>query len=113
MIKEKTVKLLDKDVAVRYCAASEQGFEQIRKKSIYEIDFNLREDLIALCIASIIAAYARKKEEPPITSDDVIYELTSEEFQTLAMAVVELRGEWYQKPEVIKDEPKEDDGPKN
>lgn len=111
---EKKIEILGKEVRLRYCAATENGFEQLRGKSIYRIDFESQEDLIALVIASLVAAYARTEEEAPITSDDILYECNPADIIKLVKVVMELRAEWYQVPKVIETEEQQgEDKPKN
>ena len=111
---EKKIEILGKEVRLRYCAATENGFEQLRGKSIYKIDFESQEDLLALVIASMVAAYARTDEESPITSDDILYECKPSDIILLVKAVMELRAEWYQVPKVIEQEEQTgEDKPKN
>lgn len=98
---EKTVKILGKDVRVRYCAAAENGFEEISTKSIYEIDFHSQKDRIALAIACILAAYERTKEEPPVTADNLLYDANSQDIIDIVTAIVELRNSWYTAPKVV------------
>ena len=100
---ERTIHILDRDVRLRYCAATESGFEQLRKKSIYQIDFHSNEDMIALSLAAIIAAYARSEEEAPINSDDLLYDAAPQDIITLMTATIELRNEWYNVPKVVED----------
>ena len=100
---ERTIHILDRDVRLRYCAATENGFEQLRKKSIYQIDFHSNEDMIALSLAAIIAAYARSEEEAPINSDDLLYDAAPQDIITLMTATLELRNEWYNVPKVVED----------
>lgn len=118
MTTEKTIQILGKDVRLRYCAATENGFEQLRKKSVYEIDFKSNEDLTALALSAIVAAYARKEEEPPITSEDLLYDAKPTELVELIKTVIELRAAWYEIPSVVTpDEPQaaddEEKKPKN
>ena len=117
MTTERTIQILGKDVRLRYCAATENGFEQLRKKPVYEIDFKSNEDLTALVLAAIIAAYARKEEEPPISSDDLLYEAKPTEIIELIKTVIELRAAWYEIPAVVKPDEQpadeEEDKPKN
>lgn len=114
MTTEKTIQILGKDVRLRYCAATENGFEQLRKKSVFEIDFKSNEDLTALALSAIVAAYARKEEEPPITSEDLLYDAKSTELVELIKTVIELRAAWYEIPAVVTPDtqPAEDNGEK-
>ena len=116
---EKTVKILGKEVRLRYCAATENGFETIREKSISKMDFTKQEDLITLAVCAIVAAYARTEEEPPVTSQDIIYDCTPTEIVDLVTAVIELRNEWYKVPSVVEtgeetqSDDEEEEAPKN
>ena len=112
---EKTINILGKEVCMRYCAATENGFEQLRGKSIYDIDFKSQEDLIALSISGIIAAHTVKGEEPPVTSNDIMYEAKPQEIVEMVKTIVELRAAWYDVPAVVPhdEKPKDDEEPKN
>lgn len=122
MITEKTIQIQGKDVTLRYCAAAETGFEQLRPGKTCQV-FNdvegekaTTEDYIALALAAIIAAYARKGEEAPIDSETILYDCTPTEVSMLIKTVFELRNKWYTMPEQIKpdEQPKnEEDAPKN
>ena len=117
MTTEKTIQICGKEVAMRYCAATETGYEKISGKSsaifVPEIekdeDGNIKsvkqnaktEDFIILAVAAIIAAYQRKKEDAPITADDIIYEANPEEVTELLKTICELRNEWYNIPAVV------------
>lgn len=103
MTKEKTIHILDRDVRLRYCAATENGFEQLRSKSVTDLDFHLNEDMIALSLSAIIAAYARTDEEPPVSSNDLLYDASPKDIITLMTTVVELRNEWYGVPKVVEE----------
>ena len=117
MTTEKTIQICGKQVTMRYCAATETGYEKITGKSsaifVPEIekdeDGNIKsvkqnaktEDFIILAVAAIIAAYQRKKEDAPITADDIIYEANPEEVTELLKTICELRNEWYNIPAVV------------
>lgn len=106
------------DVKMRYCMASENGFEDITGKPssvlsatpIYDEDGNqtgiepakaTNGDLLALAVACIIAAYERNKEKPPLTAGDILYECSPADINTLLMTVAELRAEWYKVTDAI------------
>jgi hypothetical protein len=117
MTTEKKIQICGKEVAMRYCAATETGYEKISGKSsaifVPEIekdeDGNIKsvkqnaktEDFIILAVAAIIAAYQRKKEDAPITAEDIIYEANPEEVTELLKTICELRNEWYNIPAVV------------
>ena len=125
---ERTITICDKEVRMRYCAATETGFESLSKKKIevftptvteYDKDgkpVNIEppaatsDDYIKLALAAIVAAYARKEEEPPITADDILYDASPQEVTLMLTTVIKLRAEWYQLPSTIPatetDEPK-------
>lgn len=120
------------DVMLRYCAASETGYESLSGQSV-DIFNPIRqeredgeteilppkatlEDYIRLAISSIVAAYARRGENPPITAEDILYDARPEDVTLLVKTVSELRYEWYKVSEVVKDEMQQDqkaDDPKN
>ena len=73
-------------------------------------------------MAAIVAAYARRNEEPPITVDDILYDATPQEVTELIKTVIDLRAKWYEIAQVVKDEAQresdaedtnEDEKPKN
>lgn len=130
---EKTIQLTRKgkngdpelvDVKLRYCAATETGFEAMSGKSM-EV-FNPKivkddkgknqvinptatdEDYIKLAMAAIIAAYARNDEKPPVQSEDIIYECTRQQVMDMVMAVSEMRIQWLNIPKLIESEIKKE-----
>ena len=115
----KTITICGKEVEMLYCAATETGYESISGQSceifIPEISkddkgkdqIRMRaatRDYIQLAVAAIIAAYARKGEEAPVTADDILYNATSQEVTSLITTVIELRNAWYKVPSVIQPE---------
>ena len=137
MISEKTIKICGKKVKMRYCAATETGYEQLSGKSVATFipTFGKNEqgediivkpaeatihDYLMLAVSAIVAAYSRKGEEPPVSTEDILYEATSDEINTLLKIIVELRNEWYDVPKVVVDADKaqkpadsEEEQPKN
>lgn len=117
---EKTVRINGKDVVMRYCAATETGYEQISGKSSdifsphrmgdgIEPSKAALEDYLKLAISAIVAAYSRKGEEAPVTGDYIIYDATPKEINDLIMTVVALRNEWYKVPDVVLQEDKKEE----
>lgn len=104
MINEKTITICGKEVKMRYCAATETGFEQLAGKSIGDIDFSSQEDLLRLAVASIIAKYQRDGEESPIDSKEILYDAKPAEIVELFKTVLELRAAWYEVPIILKKE---------
>lgn len=129
MIKEKTIYICKKEVSIRYCAATETGFEQLSEKSsdIFTpqpernsdgniIGYTQRatmDDYIKLSIAAIIAAYSAKGEEAPVTAEDVMFNASSKEISEMLTAVIQLRNQWYDIPPVVKPETEENAEQKN
>lgn len=117
MTTEKTIQICGKQVTMRYCAATETGYEKISGKSsaifvpeiekdeegnIKEVKRNATtEDYIILAVAAIIAAYQRNHEDAPVSADDIIYEANPEEVTELLKTICELRNEWYNIPAVV------------
>ena len=119
MIEEKTITICGKEVKMRYCAAAETGYERLSGNSIAvfsptfgkddegndiitELAKATTQDYLTLAVAAIVAAYARGNEEPPVTSEDILYDAAPTEVAELLTTVVALRVEWYKVPEVVK-----------
>ena len=124
---EKSIKLCGKDVFMRYCAATETGFELLSGKNVSvfiprfgknekgetivtELPTATSDDFIKLAIAGIVAAYDFRSDEnnmvePPVTTKEIIYEASSEEVTAMVTAIMQLRNEWYHVPATIKKEP--------
>ena len=110
---EATITLCGQEVKMRYCAATEIGYEELTDKSsaifvpevkkdkngkIKDVKQNANlNDYIKLSIAGIIAAYP-DGEEPPVTAKQIINEATGEEITNMVTAIVKLRAEWYRIP---------------
>ena len=125
---ERTISICGQEVRMRYCAATETGFEALSGKKIeiftptvLEYDENGKpvkieppkassDDYIKLAMSAIVSAYARNNEEPPITADAIIYDANPQEVTLLLTTVIQMRAEWYQLPATIPatetDEPK-------
>ena len=132
MIAEKTVKMTvirdgeekEVDVRMRYCAAAEQGFETLSGKRMdvfsptptefgkdgkptkFDPPVATTQDYLTLAVAAIVAAYARNNEEPPVTSEDVIYDASPATITEIITTVVTLRIQWYKVPDVVQPEMK-------
>ena len=120
MIAEKTITIFGKDVRMRYCAATETGYESLSGQRIevftakpteWDTDGNptafdpptaTTQDYLTLAIAAIVAAYARNNEEPPVKSEDIMYDAEPTEVTNLLTTVIMLRAEWYKVPDVVK-----------
>lgn len=61
------------------------------------------EEYIMLALAAIVAHYTKNGEEPPITSDDILYDASPLEVTQLITTVVKARNEWYKIPEVVQE----------
>lgn len=116
----KTIKLCGKDVQIGYCAATENAFENFSDKSIqvfvptYGKDENGKDIMIApaeaklgdyvlLAFAGIFTAYEYSSATPPITSNDLLYHISSVERNVLIETIIALRNEWYGIPAVVKE----------
>ena len=104
MNNEKTITICGKEVKMRYCAATETGFEQLAGKSIGNIKFDEQYDLIRLCVASMIAAYECNGEDCPIESKEILYNAKPSELVEMFKTILELRAAWYEVPLVLKEQ---------
>lgn len=120
MIAEKTVTILGKEVHVRYCTATETGFEIMSGKKMdvftpvtrtndsgrLEIVEPARAttiDYLYLALSAVLAAYEREGLEAPITDNELLYDASPSEVETLLTAVMTLRSEWYGIPKVVEE----------
>lgn len=137
MNNEKTISIFGKEVKLLYCAATENGYEELsdgKSISVFVPTFGKDEngetfisepakanigDFVKLAMAGIIAAYARDKKEMPVTMNEILYNSTPTERNELITAIVTLRNEWYGVPKVLEESIKEeqtnqsDEAPKN
>lgn len=128
-MKEKTIQLCGKEVTMRYCAATETGYEQLSDKSsevfipksekdedgniVYTKPDATMQDYIQLALSAVIASYTCKHQQPPVTTEEIMYEATPDDIQKLVTTVGELRNEWYTTPSVIEKETPNADTSKN
>lgn len=126
MIPEKTITICGKEVKMIYCAATENGYEDLSNKSIgvFVPEFGKDEegndiivkqaeahigDFVMLAIAGIIAYYAKNNQGVPVKTEEIIYESRPAERNELITSIVELRNEWYKVPSVVKPDMKPDE----
>lgn len=117
---QKKITLCGKTVELIYCTATENGFELISPNTInvFVPTFGKDKegndviieparatvgDFITLAVAAIVAAYTRKGQEPPVTSEEILYDITPQERNELLTAIIELRNEWYAVPKSVEE----------
>lgn len=105
---KKEITICGHQVKLMYCAASEQGFEDLSGKSINDLDFTKSKDIMNLSLACIVAAYTAEDKEPPIKSEDILYRATSKELTDLYLTVINLRSAWYNVPAVVSEKLKQE-----
>ena len=98
---KKEVTICGQPIKVMYCAASENGFEDLSGKSFQDFNFTSNKDLLNLSIACIVASYAEEGIDAPISGKDLLYKATPQELANLYKTVLELLKEWYGLNEVI------------
>lgn len=128
---EKTIQICGRDVTLRYCLATETGFEQLAstpevKRSITVFKPHIikdaegkvievqpgpatSEDYVKLAVSAIIAAADAHKQPQPISANEILYDATQEESQLLVNTVIELSAKWYNVSSVV--EPETDEKP--
>ena len=126
MIPEKTITICGKEVKMIYCAATENGYEDLSNKSISVFvpefgkddegnDIIVKQaeahigDFVMLAIAGIIAYYAKNNQGVPVKTEEILYESRPAERNELITSIVELRNEWYKVPSVVKPDMKTDE----
>lgn len=119
-MKQKEIAICGKQVKICYCAATENGFEQISGKNInvfvpkfgkddqgntivVEEAQALTSDYVTLAIAGIVAAYSYDNQDPPIESREIIYNATPAERNDIITTILALRNEWYNLPNVVEE----------
>ena len=122
---EKKLSICGHDVTMIYCAATEDGFERISQKSInvFVPNFGKNDngetiviepakatigDYALLGLAGIIAYCTREKIDVPISTNNILFDITPQERNQLITAVADLRREWYDVPKVVADDIEED-----
>lgn len=121
MNNEKAITICGKEVKLLYCAATENGYEELsdgKSISVFVPTYGKDEngetiitepakanisDFVKLAMAGIIAAYARDKKEMPVTMNEILYNSTPTERNELIIAIVTLRNEWYGIPKVLEE----------
>ena len=86
------------EVGVAYCYATEIAFRNYTGVNVANIDANNPEHVVYLIIAAVFAYYNAKKEELPISDNDVLNEASPEEISGAAKAILEMCGRWYHLP---------------
>ena len=113
---EKTITICGQQVKMRYCAATEIGYEKLSDKSsaifvpevikdengtITDVKQNATlSDFVQLAIAGIIAAYDSENDDAPVTAKQILNEAAGNEVSNMVTTIVELRNDWYSVPNV-------------
>lgn len=113
---EKTITICGQQVKMRYCAATEIGYEKLSDKSsaifipevikdengtITDVKQNATlSDFVQLAIAGIIAAYDSENDDAPVTAKQILNEAAGNEVSKMVTTIVELRNDWYSVPNV-------------
>lgn len=113
---EKTITICGEQVKMRYCAATEIGYEKLSDKSsaifvpevikdengtITDVKQNATlSDFVQLAIAGIIAAYDSENDDAPVTAKQILNEAAGNEVSKMVTTIVELRNDWYNVPNV-------------
>lgn len=125
MTPQKEITINGQQVMMIYCTATENGFEEISRKSINvflptfgtdeEGNTIIKEaapctigDWVTLAMAAIVAAYTKDGGEVPVSSEYMLYESTPQERNDLVTSIVELRNEWYGVPKVVEKQLKQE-----
>lgn len=125
MTPRKEITINGQQVMMIYCTATENGFEEISRKSINvflptfgtdeEGNTIIKEaapctigDWVTLAMAAIVAAYTKDGMEVPVSSEYMLYESTPQERNDLITSIVELRNEWYGVPKVVEEQLKQE-----
>lgn len=125
MTPQKEITINGQQVRMIYCAATENGFEEISRKSINVFlpilgkdengDTIIKEaapctigDWLTLAMAAIVAAYTKDSMDVPVSSEYMLYESTPQERNDLITSIVKLRNEWYGVAKVVEEQLKQE-----
>ena len=125
MTPQKEITINGQQVMMIYCTATENGLEEISRKSINvflptfgtdeEGNTIIKEaapctigDWVTLSMAAIVAAYTKDGMAVPVSSEYMLYESTPQERNDLITTIVELRNEWYGVPKVVEEQLKQE-----
>ena len=99
MNNEATLNINGQDIRMLYTAAAEKGFEDMTGQSSAVFMNNGKiYDWVTLGLACIVAAYAKKDEEPPVKDTDLMNEASPLEIATAFATFLKLRGDFYHLP---------------
>ena len=99
--KEKQITILGENVTIRFCMAVEVAYEDITGEPFNVKSLDKQKNIAALCMAAIIV----NNPDTKITADTFLRDVSAEEFNIIASAVIETMTDWMQIPSVV---PKED-----
>lgn len=109
------------DVKMRYCAATETGYQDMSDKTmdVFVPSFSVNDegkpyiteppkakdkDYIQLAIAAINSAYECDGVKSPVKSEDILYNSTRAQVVAMCRAVIEMHQEWLMLPSTIEKE---------
>lgn len=107
---EKKITILGREVRMMYCAATENAFEEIAQKSIFEFNAKSQKDLLTMVVSTILTAYLSTDEQPPVSDSDLLYKCSSAELLEAVKTMIELRNQWYEVPLPVAEELKAEAG---
>lgn len=108
-MKQKTINIVGRDVTLAYCYATEIGYKELSGQDITDFMPEVLEAIqhdrlpdvkktIYMVLASILAYYQSKGEEPPVKDTDLMNEISPVELGTAFGTVLSLRQLFYQLP---------------
>ena len=108
-MKQKTINIVGRDVTLAYCYATEICYKELSGQDITDFMPEVLEAIqhdrlpdvkktIYMVLASILAYYQAKGEEPPVKDTDLMNEISPVELGTAFGTVLNLRQQFYQLP---------------
>ena len=108
-MKQQTIKIVGHDVTLAYCYATEICYKELSGQDITDFMPEVLEAIqhdrlpdvkktIYMVLASILAYYQAKGEEPPVKDTDLMNEISPVELGTAFGSVLSLRQQFYQLP---------------
>lgn len=110
---QKEITLCGKTVRIAYCYGTEIAFHKYAGTSIDNMDATNPEHPLYIVLAAVVTYYQSKGEESPLTDRDLLFNAKPEDLIDAFKEVLQLRIEWYKRPEGEKEPDKKEADPKN
>ena len=98
----KTIKIVNKEVTLAYCYATEIVFRRYTGTGLENFDATNSEHVVSLILSAVLVyneATKKAPEDAPIKDTDLKYEAKPTDLVLALATVFELRKQWYEVPD--------------